>query len=219
MQQAEVRQVEVKQSRYGRVICLAGLLSIVVACSDGGGSSRPSEASRAALSRVLQAQKNSPVWAGSVAAEVSDLIRLRQFAEIEFVDVELRRLGERERRRTVHHRVSAAHADPDVLALLRRLAARDSEPLQLAPFREGGVAHLLRVLEDDDAATSDRMTSAYVLGQFGGLEEMSRMKPFSESVEQRMLETPNESLDGETLGSVVRESIRSIHERVRSAQR
>jgi hypothetical protein len=180
---------------------------------DDAGHGEPSRESRSALARILQVPEDHPIWEGSIGAVVADLIRLRQFAEIEFVDSELRRKGEVLRRRTLHHKLAAASADPEVLALLRRLAARDPIALRLAPYREGGIAHLLGVLEDEGASVEDRMNSARLLGQFGGLPEMRRMEPLSKRSDETMLETPNEPWPPETLGNVVRESIRRLRER------
>jgi hypothetical protein len=153
---------------------------------------------------------------GSVGAVVADLIRLRRFAELEFVDAELRRKADTVRRRAVHHALAASRADPEVVALLRKLAARDLEALGLAPYREGGLAHLLGVLENERAAVEDRVTSAQLLGDFGGPNEARRMEALSERTEERSLEESNEPLGEtpETLGAVVRESIQTIRARV-----
>jgi len=181
---------------------------------EAGRSPAPSETWRAALARILAVPEAQSVWAGSVGAEVSDLIRLRRFAEIEFVDAELQRRHDVDRRNTIHHSLASRSAEPEVMALLRRLAARDRQALRLAPYREGGVAHLLEVLEDEDASVAERMTSARLLGQFGGLHEMRRMDRLSHGSDERAVETDNESWEPLRLGDVVRESIQSIRDRV-----
>lgn len=205
-----------QRSHLVRYAFSVGLLFAVAACGDGGGQSGPSEASRAALARVLKAPEDHPIWAGSVGAEVADLIRLRRFTEIQFVDAELRRKGDVVRRRAVHHTLAASSGNPEVVALLRGLAARDPDALLLAPFREGGVAHLLGFLEDESASVDDRMTSARLLGECAGMNEVRRMEALSERTEEKALEESNEPLGGppETLGSVVRESLQKIRARV-----
>lgn len=98
--------------------------------------------------------------------------------------------------------------------LLRVLAARNLTSIPLAPFRAGGIDFLLNLLEETEVSVDARVSCAYELGMWAGLDALPRMKRL------RGDQTPYTSLGGipfeqETLGHNVTAAIERIEARGR----
>jgi hypothetical protein len=79
------------------------------------------------------------------------------------------------KQRDLHWAMVAGRPSTALACLLRRLAEQNGDSLVLAPYRAGGIAYLLTVLEDEHRGTDDRVLSAIRLGQVGTVDLLERM--------------------------------------------
>lgn len=105
-------------------------------------------------------------------------------------------------------------SSPDVRQLLRDMARRSPDSLQLAAHRTGGFVYLLRVAEDDSAYTPDRVESLEQLGEFADRTVLERLRRLTDNSTECLLNCSPLGRPLPTIGGLAQRSIERIERRL-----
>jgi len=188
----------------GRSAILAGL-GLLVACSGDALESR-----LAALRPRVAASTTAEKAAGdeeTLWGVVGELVHAGDYEAIDALERECR---DPARRRVFRLTVARAGTGAEARRLLERWAAGDPDAIELAAYRDGGLAYLLARLEDPAEPARVRADCAQALARAGDRSVLPRLRALADDPTPVPMRSLRAGSGLPTLGSVVRRCIAEL---------